>query len=228
MNCTGVNDVAEAFVDLLEDRYKKRVQERFTLVLSGGATARACYERAARLDIDWNLVDIYMGDERWVSPLNDDANEKLVRETLVERIASVGSFHPMLTEATLDECVRAYAHTIEALINGPGIDLIHLGMGPDGHTASLFPHAPALDALSDQLVIASEDPNGINPHKRISLTMPAINSARLAVFTVAGVTKAPAIAALLRGEDLPASHVKAAEVRWLVDREALGSGGGDT
>ena len=71
-------------------------------------------------------------------------------------------------------------------MTGPGIDLIHLGMGPDGHTASLFPGDPSLDADPGQLVAATQDPNGRNPHPRLTLTLPAINSARLAVFTVAG------------------------------------------
>ena len=95
------------------------------------------------------------------------------------------------------------------LVTGPGIDLIHLGMGPDGHTASLFPGAPTLDAEPGELVLATEDPNGVNPHPRLTLTLPAINSARLAVFTVAGASKADAVAALVRGEDIPAARVHA-------------------
>ena len=82
------------------------------------------------------------------------------------------------------------------LVTGPGIDLIHLGMGPDGHTASLFPNAPTLEAEPGVLVLATEDPNGVNPHPRLTLTLAAINSARLAVFTVAGASKAHAVAAL--------------------------------
>ena len=92
--------------------------------------------------------------------------------------------------------MAAYQRTMSDLVTGPGIDLIHLGMGPDGHTASLFPGAPTLDAEPGVLVLATEDPNGVNPHPRLTLTLPAINSARLAVFTVAGASKADAVAAL--------------------------------
>ena len=118
--------------------------------------------------------------------------------------------------------MAAYQRTMADLVTGPGIDLIHLGMGPDGHTASLFPGAPTLDAGPGVLVLATEDPNGVNPHPRLTLTLPAINSARVAVFTVAGSSKAPAVARLLRGEDLPAARVHAGHTVWLVDGPARG------
>jgi len=106
------------------------------------------------------------------------------------------------------------------LVTGAGIDLIHLGMGPDGHTASLFPGTTTLDAEPGELVAATEDPNGLNPHPRLTLTLPAINSARLAVFTVAGASKADAVARLLRGDDIPAARVHAGRTVWLVDGPA--------
>ncbi|HEX3334078.1 MAG TPA: 6-phosphogluconolactonase, partial [Acidimicrobiales bacterium] len=127
---------------------------------------------------------------------------------------------PMPTELPVDECVAAYQRVMSDLVTGPGIDLIHLGMGPDGHTASLFPGAPTLDAEPGELVAATEDPNGVNPHPRLTLTLPAINSARLAVFTVAGDSKAQAVARLVRGDDLPAARVHAGRTLWLVDGPA--------
>jgi 6-phosphogluconolactonase len=93
-------------------------------------------------------------------------------------------------------------------------------MGADGHTASLFKGSAALDAEPGQLVAANEDPNGVNPHPRLTVTLPVINSARLAVFTVAGASKADAVAALLRGEDIPAARVHAGRMLWLVDGSA--------
>jgi 6-phosphogluconolactonase len=110
------------------------------------------------------------------------------------------------------------------VLDGPGIDLIHLGLGPDGHTASLFPGAPTLLAGPDELVAATEDPNGRNPHPRMTLTLPAINAARGAVFTVSGAAKSEAIAALRRGDDLPAAWVAARRIIWLVDDAAFGHG----
>jgi len=123
----------------------------------------------------------------------------------------------------VEECVAAYQRTMAALLAGPGIDLIHLGMGPDGHMASLFPGSPELEAGPDILVAATTDPNGRNPHPRLTLTLPAINAARTAVFTVSGPSKADAVAALVRGDDIPAARVDAARVVWLVDAAALAS-----
>jgi 6-phosphogluconolactonase len=221
---TPVDDVARAFCDAVLETFAARPGPRCALVLSGGPTAEKCYERLAKVDgIDWGVVDIYVGDERIVPPDDVDANQRLIRETLIDPVGGVGSFSPMPTVGPVDECVVAYQQTMSDLVTGPGIDLIHLGMGPDGHTASLFPNAPTLGAEPGVLVMATEDPNGVNPHPRLTLTLAAINSARLAVFTVAGASKAKAVAALERGDDLPAARVHAGRTVWLVDGAAADS-----
>jgi 6-phosphogluconolactonase len=218
---TPVEDVPRAFSGAVRAAFAARPGPRFALVLSGGPTARACYDVLATAgDIGWNVVDIYVGDERVVPPDDEDANQRLIKESLIDRVGGVGSFSPMPTVGPTGECVAAYQRTISDLVTGAGIDLVHLGMGPDGHTASLFPGAPTLDAEPGVLVLATEDPNGVNPHPRMTLTLPAINSARLAVFTVAGASKADAVAALLRGDDLPAARVHAGRTLWLVDGAA--------
>jgi 6-phosphogluconolactonase/glucosamine-6-phosphate isomerase/deaminase len=100
------------------------------------------------------------------------------------------------------------------------IDLVHLGMGADGHTASLFPHSTALDADPGRLVAMNDDPLGNNPHQRMTLTFGGIARAALAIVTVTGEEKAPALAAIARGEDLPASRIASEQVMWLVDEAA--------
>ena len=218
---TPVDDVPRAFADAVIEAFAARPGPRFALVLSGGGTARASYEMLAeRGGIDWSLVDVYVGDERMVPPDDEDANQRLIREALLDRVGAVGSFSPMPTELPLDECVAAYQRVMSDLVTGAGIDLIHLGMGPDGHTASLFAGAATLDAEPGELLAATEDPNGLNPHPRLTLTLPAVNSARLAVFTVAGASKADAVARLLRGDDIPAARVHAGRMLWLVDGPA--------
>jgi 6-phosphogluconolactonase len=227
-----VADVPSAFTSAVLEAFGARPGPRFALVLSGGPTARACYENLAAAtaptdgprsaEISWPLVDVYMGDERMVPPGDDDANQRLVREALLDRIGPYGSFSPMPTEGRPEDCVAAYQVTIAALLSGPGIDLIHLGMGPDGHTASLFPGDPTLNAGPDELVASTADANGRNAHPRLTLTLPAINAARCAVFTVAGDSKRDAVAALRRGEDLPAAHVRSERVVWLLDAGASG------
>ena len=213
-----VDDVAAAFADTVCRSYTDRPGPRFVVVLSGGPTARRCYERLARTAagiIDWALVDILMGDERCVAPDDPDANQRLVREALIDPVGGVGSFRPM----SCDQGPEAYEQVVAAIA---AFDVVHLGLGPDGHTASLFPRSPALDAPPGRLVLRSVDPNDRNPHPRMTLTLEALARARLAVFTVAGEAKHDAFAALLTGEDLPAARVHAHRVLWLVDKAAAG------
>jgi len=231
-----VPDVPAAFTKTVLDAFSARPGARFVLMLSGGPTAQKCYENlrqataagGPRQDaISWPLVDVYMGDERVVPPDDPDANQRLVRESLLEGLGAagpVGSFTPMPTTGPVEDCVAEYQKNLAAVLAGPGIDLIHLGMGPDGHTASLFPNAPTLNAGADELVAATQDPNGVNPHPRLTVTLPVIDSARVAVFTVAGDSKQDAIAALRRGDDIPAARVKAQRVVWLIDEAASGAG----
>jgi 6-phosphogluconolactonase len=219
-----VDSVPEAFTATVRDAFANRAGPRFTLVLSGGPTAKLCYEQLAEAKeaVDWSLVDIYMGDERIVAPDDADANQRLVREAIVDTVGVVGSFTPMPTVGPVDECVAEYQRVMADVLAGPGIDLIHLGLGPDGHTASLFPHAPTLEAPPDELVAATQDPNGVNPHPRLTVTLPVIDSAQCAVFTVAGESKRDAVAAVRRGDDIPATRVEATKVVWLVDHVAAG------
>jgi 6-phosphogluconolactonase len=221
---TPVDDVTRAFTGVVEEAFAARPGPRFALVLSGGPTARECYEQlATSVAIDWAVVDVFVGDERVVPPDDVDANQRLIAEALLDRVGPVGSFSPMPTTLPVEECVLAYQLVMADVVAGTGIDLIHLGMGPDGHTASLFPGAATLDAPAGTFVLATEDPNGRNPHPRLTLTLPAINSARTAVFTVTGAAKADAVAALLRGDDIPAARVHAGRTVWLVDDAACGS-----
>ncbi|MGH9045172.1 MAG: 6-phosphogluconolactonase [Acidimicrobiales bacterium] len=217
-----VIDVASSFAALVEDTYVGRVGPRFAMLLSGGPTAAACYDRLALAsNVDWGDLDIYMGDERLVPPSDPDANQLLVRQHLVEPVGGVGSFNPMGTQGDPDCCAQAYEGVLSSLLSlGGGIDLVHLGMGSDGHTASLFPGSPSLEVL-DRLVLASVDPNEQNPHHRLSVTYPLIAAARHVVFTVSGRAKSAAVARVLAGEDLPASRVSAEKVTWIVDEEAL-------
>ncbi len=217
-----VDDVPDAFAEVVVAAFGERAGPRFSLVLSGGPTARASYERLAAHPpaIDWRLVDVYMGDERWVPAGDPDANQRLVREALLDRVGPVGSFTPMPTDGDPASSVARYQAVMAELLADGGIDLVHLGMGPDGHTASLFADSAPLDAPPDVLAAADQDPAGRNPHPRLTITLGAINRARMAVFTVAGVSKQAAVAALRAGEDLPAARVQADRVVWLVDRAA--------
>ena len=110
---TPVEDVTRAFADAVVEAFASRPGPRFALVLSGGPTARACYEVLAETGgVDWSLVDVYVGDERMVPPDDEDANQRLIREALLDRVGGVGSFRPMRTELPVAECVAAYQRVI--------------------------------------------------------------------------------------------------------------------
>jgi 6-phosphogluconolactonase len=215
-----VDDVPEAFAGLVAEEIAAFAPVReapFRLVLSGGATARACYEDLADEEgIDWSRVECLLGDERCVPADDPDANQKMIREALVSRTRPPVRFFPMDCEAGAE----AYEEVVAA---GP-LHLVHLGLGPDGHTASLFPGSAGLNAPAGRLVVENVDPSGRNPHLRLSLTLPAIAAADLVVFTVAGADKHEAMSRVLSHDDLPATRVRAERVLWLCDREALGSG----
>ncbi len=214
------DDVPGAFAAQVRQAFAARPGERFVVFLSGGPTARRCYERLATDpgDIDFGALDVFMGDERCVAPDDDDANQNLVRRALLDQVGPVGSFHPM----SCPEGARSYERL---LLGHPPPDLVHLGMGPDGHTASLFPDSPLLEEPDGHLVAESADPHDRNPHARMTLTLAGIARARLVLFTVAGPEKRDAFARVCAGEDLPAARVRAQRVLWLVDPAAAGRAG---
>jgi 6-phosphogluconolactonase len=227
-----VASVGEAFASLVAERLAAAPAEGYSLFLSGGSTAEEAYRALARRagpgELPWGSVDVYLGDERCVPPDHRDSNHRMITEALLDVVGPVRSDHPMYRVGTPEEAAEAYQAEVELLGT---LDLIHLGLGPDGHTASLFPDSEAL-AIDDPavLVSANRDPNGNNPHDRITLTLPGIARARLVVFTVDGASKRAPLARIAGGADLPAARVTADEVVWLVDAEAAGdtdlSGGG--
>ncbi len=212
-----VDDIAVSFADTVLDGFATRAEPGFTLVLSGGPTARLCYESLADASagaIDWSVVDVLMGDERCVAPDDPDANQRLVREALLDRVGDVAGFHPMSCD-DVDDYDRLLAWL-------PALDLVHLGVGPDGHTASLFPGTADLDAPPGRMALITTDPSGRNPHKRMTLTFGAIARARRVVFTLAGASKRDIWSQISSGVDVPATRVRAGEIVWLVDHAAAG------
>ena len=214
-----VDDVPGEFSERVVEAFLNRPGDSFSLVLSGGSTARHCYERLAADgadQLDWWQVDVYWGDERCVPPEHADSNERLGREALLERVGAANAVYPM----RCDEGPDAYQQRV---VQAGRLDLVHLGLGPDGHTASLFPGSPALEADPGRLVVLNEDPAGRNAHPRMTLTLSGIARARLVIVTVAGEEKREAFAAVRRGDaTLPASHIAADRVIWLVDPAAAG------
>lgn len=199
------------------------------MALAGGSTPEATYRLLARdyADrIDWSRVHVFFGDERTVPPEYEDSNYRMAREALLDHVP-VGGVHRMRGELPPAEAARAYEEELREFFGPgevPGFDLILLGIGEDGHTASLFPNTPALD-VTDRWVV--ENPVEKLDTVRLTLTAPAINAARAVVFLVAGEGKAGALREILEGgadpRDYPAKLVQpAGGATWMVDRAAAG------
>ncbi|HEX2191602.1 MAG TPA: 6-phosphogluconolactonase [Acidimicrobiales bacterium] len=214
-----VDDVAAEFSQRVIEAFHRRPEESFALVLSGGGVAGRCYERLAADgadQVDWWQGDVYWGDERCVAPDDPASNERLGRQTLLERVGAANAIYPM-------RCADGPDPYQQRIAQAGRLDLVHLGLGPDGHTASLFPDSPALDADPGRLVVMNTDPSGRNPHERMTLTFSGIARARLVVFTVSGEEKREAFAGVRRGDQsLPATRVRADRIVWLVDPAAAG------
>lgn len=227
MSADGVNgtvvlveSVPESFADLMATEMTT-ARPGYSLFLSGGGTATECYRAlAGRAGLPWDRVDIYLGDERCVPPDDPDSNHRMITEVLLDAVGPVYGDHPMYTGGEPAAAAVAYQRLVED-VGRP--DLVHLGLGPDGHTASLFPGSSGeADATPSHLVVANTDPNGVNPHERLTLTFTGIARARRIVVTVAGASKHDALARLMAGEDLPAGRLTGSDLVWLVDADALG------
>ena len=213
-----VDDVPAAFAEEVISCFGRREDDIFSFALSGGDTARECYEALARVGdrLDWWKVDFYWGDERCVPHDDPDSNYYLAREALLDRVGAANATHLM-------RCVEGPDPYQLRLGELGHIDLVHLGLGPDGHTASLFPESAALHADPGRLVTMNDDPLGNNPYRRMTLTFAGIARARQVIVTVAGDSKAEALARIEAGEDLPAAHIDAENVLWLIDPAAASS-----
>jgi 6-phosphogluconolactonase len=178
---------------------------RFRIALAGGSTPRALYP--ALVDaIDWTRTGVFFGDERAVPPDHPDSNYRMARETLLgpAGVPRENVVRWRAEDPDLDAAARDYASALAAAGGPPYLDLALQGLGPDGHTASLFPGTAALSE-TERLAVAVEVPG---KGARLTLTYPALLGAREIYFLVTGADKAPALAAVLRaGSDLPAARV---------------------
>jgi 6-phosphogluconolactonase len=183
-----------------------------SLVLAGGTTPQRCYELLSHMDIEWGRVTVLFGDERCVPPDHPDSNYRMARESLLHRV-SPATVHRMPAELGPDEGAGLYAHIVASLAP---LDVVTLGVGEDGHTASLFPGHPALKATA--LVVGIRD-SPKPPPQRVTLTLPALQSARRVIILATGAGKAEAVARAKRRE-VPSGMIAGA--RWLIDRAAAG------
>ena len=200
-----MSNVALAVVDdpasVCAERLAAQARTGGSIVLTGGSTPKRAYEIAAELEPDWSRVTVWFSDERCVPPDDKRSNFRMVKETLLDRLEREPTVHRM-------ESVDDYAHE---LTDVGTFDLVLLGLGPDGHVASLFPDFPTLD-VTDRDVVGT--PAGYEPFvDRITLTLPRLADTRELLFLVTGADKAEAVARAFTGEpspETPGSLVRAA------------------
>lgn len=229
-------DLARAAADLVAESIMAavRLRGRAVIALSGGSTPNRMGELLAeppfRDLLPWQRLHVFWGDERWI-PLDDpESNAGTAIRTVLDMIAIPASqIHPFPTDLrSPPAAAAAYAETIAAVVGSdegglPRFDLVLLGMGDDGHTASLF---PGTDALQERERLAVANPVPKLNTTRLTLTVPVLNAGRIVAFLVGGAGKAGTLAAVLDGperpDELPAQLIRPIDgpLHWLVDRAA--------
>jgi 6-phosphogluconolactonase len=234
-----LNALSRAAAAAFAEIASARTGDRFTVALTGGSSPKQTYlllsEPPLRDSLPWDRTHLFFGDDRCVPPDSPDSNYGMAHETLLSRLEGVGGIYRIEGELPdHDEAARRYeAEIARAFALSPGelprFDLVLLGMGPDGHCASLFPHKPALN-ITDRLTVAT--PPGLKPFvDRVTLTFPVLDNAANVIFLVAGAEKADALQRVLNGppdpDGLPSQRIRPTDgqLLWLVDRAAAGSGG---
>ncbi len=210
--------------------------DRYTLALAGGSTPRRLYELLTGVysgDLPWKQVHVFWGDERFVPHDDPNSNVRLARETLLDHVdIPEGNVHPIPTETepTAEAAARAYAATLQRAFDSPAstFDAALLGVGSDGHTASLFPPLDRTDAPSDPSAPeawakASQAPPEASPRTRVTCTLPVLNGARQALVLASGSRKQEALHRVLADPDpsLPAAQIQPrSQLSWFLDAAA--------
>ncbi|HET9744007.1 MAG TPA: 6-phosphogluconolactonase [Terriglobales bacterium] len=228
--------VAEAAADEFTARAQQAIarNRRFTVALAGGSTPKTMYsilaQRSAKKpdELDWKQIQVFFGDERHVPPTDPDSNFRMANETLLSKVplpaSNIHRIHCEEPDANVAaeqydrELVSSFALTGDEM---PRFDLILLGMGPDGHTASLFPGTAAVQELSKRVVA-----NWVPKLKtwRVTFTRPVLNQAECVLLMVCGAEKASALKQVMGDgspEEFPVKYVAAGEVNWFVDKQAI-------
>jgi 6-phosphogluconolactonase len=222
------HQAAQRIARLVQEATTRR--ERFSLVLSGGSTPHELYKLLAeepyRGQIPWSQVHLFWADERCVSAEDPDSNYRLAHEAFIDHVPiPPDNVHRARGELEPERASRSYEQVLQDFFCGPQsrFDLVLLGLGDDGHTASLFPHSSVLYEKR-RLVVAVQAHYEDRPTQRLTLTLPAINSARQVFFLVTGQAKAEIVRAVLEGPpgSLPAQQIQptAGQLTWLLDKAA--------
>ena len=186
-----------------------------TIALSGGSTPKRVYERLAEAPYPWAEVEVFFGDERCVPADHEDSNFKMANDALLSNV-------PARVHSMVGCDVGTYTRELHDVFGDgvPRFDLLFMGIGDDGHTASLFPGRPELD-VTDEPVVSVPKPGMPPEHPRMTLTFPVFDAARVALFLVEGEKKRKPLRKLMDGdESIPAARVHSERVIVVADRQA--------
>jgi 6-phosphogluconolactonase len=231
-----VVEEAVALAEAAAERLIERIEAnpgRIAICMTGGSSPKRLYELLAtepyRSEIPWDRVHWFIGDDRFVpsgDPLN---NMTMARTAFLDACAPLDNVHPIRTDAASpDDAAALYARELQSFYSAdkldkakPLFDLVLLGVGPDGHVASLFPGYPAIE-VTDRWVVGVPEAH-VKPFvPRVSLTLPTLASCREMLFLMSGEDKRAILTRVLKGEDLPANRARSdGETVWLCDKAAL-------
>ncbi|NUN64068.1 6-phosphogluconolactonase [Pseudanabaena biceps] len=201
--------------------------DKFTIVAAGGSTPRVLYELLAKKEWDWSKVHVFWGDERYVPVTDPLSNEGMTRASWLDLVAipasnihaiPTGEDDPAIAATQYEQHIQEFFGVTAGEV--PQFDMILLGMGDDGHTASLFPHTDALKVRDRLVTVGSKD-----GQPRITMTLPLINQAKEILFMIEGVAKAKALKAVLAPQgdsNQYPSRLITGNTIWLCDRLAIG------
>jgi 6-phosphogluconolactonase len=231
-----VTSDSAALAQAAADRITARIAanaDRVAICLTGGSSPKQLYRLLAtdayRSQIPWDRVHWFIGDERCVSPDDPLNNMGMARRIFLDRSAPAANIHPIPTETgDPEQAAHRYERGLKSFYGAevldphrPLFDVVLMGVGPDGHAASLFPNDPALDETA-RWVVGVPQARVAPLVPRVTLTLPALNACREMLFQVSGVEKRAILTRLFGGENLPANRAHAiGETIWLVDRAAL-------
>ena len=215
--------------ELILERSQAAIESRglFTIALAGGSTPKPLYEALSSQSLPWSKIHVFWGDERYVAATDKDSNQLMARSAWLDKveIPDRNIYGVDTTGEDPEQAAKKYEARIQHFFGDaqiPAFDLILLGMGDDGHTASLFPHTEVLKVRDRLIAVGNKD-----GQPRITFTIPLINQARSVIFLVAGENKRPALSKVFapQGDELeyPSRSIKPeGELIWLLD-EAAGS-----
>ncbi|MGM4986706.1 6-phosphogluconolactonase [Tardiphaga sp. 841_E9_N1_2] len=227
---------AVALAEAAADRLIERIEAnpgRIAICMTGGSSPKRLYELLAtepyRSEIPWDRVHWFIGDDRFVSSSDPLNNMSMARTAFLDACAPLANVHPIKTDAANpDEAAALYTRELQLFYGAdkldkakPLFDLVLLGVGPDGHVASLFPGYPAIE-VTERWVVGVPEAH-VKPFvPRVSLTLPALASCREMLFLMSGEDKRAILTRVLKGEDLPANRARSdGETVWLCDKAAL-------